>query len=208
MLIEEASNPIHYRIAVLKDIDSILRIHLLCFTPETNALMLFGPGFLRATYRWLITSPLAFTLVAERNGLVIGFESATDRPFRRSLFLNNLTPLVIAVLHRPWLVFQKELFLRALIESLQKKGPRDPDSTVPAQLVLMGVHPDHREGFEVASGLLKQVLAHGRSRGWKRVIAGAYKANITILFLYKIHGFKANPYRTTNTLACVEYRLN
>jgi len=192
----------------MEDLDSILQIHAICFTPETNALMRFGVGFLRATYRWLITSPMAFTLVAERNGLVIGYEAATDRPFRRSLFLHNLIPLLTAVLRRPGLVFQKELFLRALIESLRKRGPKDPDPSEPAQLVLMGVHPDHREGFEVANELLVQVLAQGRARGWKRVIAGAYKANLPILFLYKMHGFKPNIYRTTNTLTCMEYRLN
>jgi hypothetical protein len=203
----EGKSSVLCRAATLEDLESIVAIHKMCFTPATHALMHLGDDFLRATYRWLITSKIAFTVVAEKDSAIVGFQSGCDRPYRGALFRDNIGALLMALCSRPWIVARLQV-LDSLRSSLPfTQGRKDIDRTVPAQLVINGVHPKHRLGFEVANQLLVATLACGRSRGWTRLIGGVYKKNVVILFLCKLHGFKRIDYLDTDLRCFVEYRF-
>jgi hypothetical protein len=200
-------NRVQCRLATVDDVDAIVAIHKMCFTPATHALMHLGDEFLGTTYRWLTTSPLAFTLVAEKDGAIVGFQSGCDRPYRRALFRDNLGALIVALCKRPWIVARMQI-LASVWSAVTPTRPRpDHDTSVPAQLVVNGVHPDHRLGFEVANQLFRATLSHGRERGWTWLIGGVYKSNTTILFLSRLHGFKRIEHLDTELLSFVEYRF-
>lgn len=189
-----------YRRARLDDVPGIVEVHYSCFTEETNTLTYFGRDFIEAIYRWLVASPICFTMVAEHGSEIVAFESACDRPYYGPMMLHNWRAALRAVFRQPAVLLAKPVRERLLlvpsrlVRRLAGKGLPDPFQGVrPASLVLMGVRPDHRTGFEIASQLLIRVRDEGRARGWKKVCGAIYRDNIAAIFLYKINGFRPVP---------------
>lgn len=204
-------NPTYsYRLAHLDDAQAIVDVHYACFTKETNIPMYFGRDFIEQIDKWLITSPLCFTMVAEHEGEIVAFESACDGPYYGPMMLHNWQTVLRTVLKRPLVLLDKPVrdrllgIPKKLIQRLKGEAPPDPFMGVrPASLVYMGVHPDHRAGFEVASQLLLKVREEGCRRGWQKVYAGVHKGNVTVLFLYKMHKFRPIPELETEYLTFV-----
>jgi GNAT superfamily N-acetyltransferase len=154
------------------DLEALVALHEEGFAAEENIVTALGDDAVRAAYRWLLKDPGAVVLVAEEDGLPVGFTSLVDRPYTRSLLLYVLPHALRAIVRRPRLMVDP--VLRARLRRLFRSG----DAPLPdgAHIAYTAVAPGSR-GRGVGGRLKDASIEWCRDRGIERMITGVHESN-------------------------------
>jgi hypothetical protein len=165
------------RQATRNDVAALTELHCSCFRPEDHVPMMLGKGYVRATYRWLVTGHHSYCLAAEVGGKLVGLVAVCDGPFARPMFLACLPEFLTSLLRSPRLVLQKSLWARLFRRSDgSSASKRTLDLASVAQMTIGAVSAECR-GLGVFPSLVEAVESCSASRGSRAVRAGIYKTN-------------------------------
>lgn len=164
------------RLATSKDLDSITFLHCNSFTAQNHVPMIFGPKYVKATYKWLITSNKSYVLIATINDELAGVVSVCDGAFTKDMFLSCLPEFFLSVLANPTIIFNKLLWKRLY---------RKPESQENAELeklpnfaqMTIGIVDSKFRGKGVFGELIEMTKVFSKERGSKLIRSGIYKIN-------------------------------
>lgn len=166
------------RLALPSEIDRLTELHVAAFTPENNIPALLGRRYVRATYRWLVTSKLAYTLVAVAQDKIIGLVAVADISFTKPMFKACLREFLRSLALEPSLFFKKRLRQR-LIQGegrTAELGRIIANYPCIAQMTIGMVEREFR-GQGIFPALIEATKDVSRSRGSRAIRAGVYKTN-------------------------------
>jgi GNAT superfamily N-acetyltransferase len=194
------------RVATTEDIDRLTKLHCASLRPEDHILVMLGENYVRATYRWLITSSQAYCLVADMGQKVIGLVAVCDGSFTRPMFLACLPEFMISMIRSPRLIFQKKLWNRLLRRpDISKANQNIADFPGFAQLTIVAVDAKWR-GAGIFPALVEAAKTHSRNRGSRAIRAGVYKLNQRSRRAFVKNGWIEMPELETNdTVLYVHY---
>jgi hypothetical protein len=165
------------REATMEDLGKVTALHLASFQPDDHIPVLLGPGFVKATYKWQICDPEAYTLVAEKDGKIIGLVGMCDRSFTRPMFVACLGEFLLSLLKKPSLLFQRKLWMRVFrAPKSSRKGELIARHPGMAQMTIGAVDANFR-GYGVFPSLVEATKTFSKTRGSRAIRAGIYKSN-------------------------------
>ena len=186
----------------LEHLETVVDLHMRHFTGSEHLGVLLGTGFVRDTYRWFLTSPTAFVLLAKEGPRVIGFTSASDEPYDRALMKACRKSLLDGLLRRPWLMVHTE-FLGRIVQSL-RFASRKQLAPGTAQIAFTVVELDCR-GRGVGARLKQESIRLCMDRGATGVITGIRRENSASRRMNESAGFEVVPRMSTGRM--LYYRL-
>lgn len=162
------------RLATAADIEALTDLHCACFRPEQHVPVMLGRHYVRATYRWQVSDPRAYVLVAEFDRQLIGLVSVSDGPYARPMFLACLPQFVRSLIQHPGLLLKRRLWQRLL----RRPHVRGSPVAAPGLAELANIAVDaHYRGKGVFPALVDAAREHSHTRGARAIRAGVYKAN-------------------------------
>jgi len=179
------------RLAVEEDVERLTGLHLAVFSPREHLAVLLGEGYVRATHRWAITSPEAYTLVAEAaGGELIGFLSVCDRAYTLPRLFGCLGGLVWSLVRAPSVLGSRPLWRQ--LGRLGLPGVGRPDGPGRAQVMVVAVAPAERRGG-VFQALVGEAGRTSRERGSRALCFPVREDNRAACRAYTEAGF--HPWR-------------
>jgi ribosomal protein S18 acetylase RimI-like enzyme len=202
----DQSKSLTIRKATLNDLDRVTELHLASFRPEEHVPVMLGPRYVRATYRWQIDSPEAYTLVAEADAKVVGLVGMCDKSFTRPMFMACFGEFILSILTKPSLLFQRKLWERLLRDSKSSsKGEMIGRQPGMAQMTIGAVDGDYR-GYGVFPALVEATKSYSKARGSRAIRAGVYKINNSSRRVFVKGGWIESPeLETSDTVFFVAY---
>jgi ribosomal protein S18 acetylase RimI-like enzyme len=191
-------------LATLEDVESLVALHYKCFTKEDHIAMLFGKPFILATYKWFVTSPETFVLVARLGDSLIGFQSISERSYDAPMLRASWREALMGLIFHPWLAFHPEL-LRRLIRLIFRRHKVTPDSNHEAHLAFIGVDPQF-QGRGIGKALINEAVRSCRERGMNAIITGVMRRNVRSKAMFIGKGFSEAP--ELGTKRFVYFRLD
>jgi GNAT superfamily N-acetyltransferase len=166
------------RRAQASEIDRLTELHMAAFRPEDNIAVLLGRRYVWASYRWLVTSKRAYTLVAVAQDKIIGLVAVADIPFTKPMVKACLPEFLWSLALKPSLFFNKKLWWRLIRKEGQatKIGKRIVNCPGMAQMTIGLVDKEFR-GKSIFPTLIEATKDVSRSRGSRAIRAGIYKPN-------------------------------
>jgi glycosyltransferase involved in cell wall biosynthesis/L-amino acid N-acyltransferase YncA len=164
------------------DVSSMVRLHATDLPTAFHTML--GEGFLRQLFLAQVRDPGCVALVAERDGVVVGYASAmaSMRSFRRRFLLRH--GLVAGVLATPKLV--RPGVLRRVIETL--RYPEQTYGLPDAEMAFIGVQP--RMPFGVGTELCRGLLDGLADQGVRRAKGFVGRDNRAMNVLVRRLGFQ------------------
>lgn len=168
---------IQIRQAQVNDIDELTRLHCDSFQPEDHIPVMLGPGYVKASYKWLTTSSSAYVLVAEVEKKIVGLVAVCDKPFTIPMFLSCFGELLFSLIKKPALLINKRLWKRMFRHSETSKGG-EKFTHYPgfAQMTIGAVDSNYR-GLAIFPALVNATADVSQSRGSRAIQVGVYKIN-------------------------------
>jgi hypothetical protein len=169
---------ISIRLAEIRDLDKLTDLHCASFKPEDHVPVMLGPRYVKATYRWQVSSPDAYTLVAELDGKIVGLVAVCDKPFTRPMFMACIGEFILSILNKPALLFQAMLWKR-LFRRSESSGKGEVMAAYPgmAQMTIGAVDANYR-GISIFPALVDATKSFSKARGSRAIRAGVYKSNM------------------------------
>jgi hypothetical protein len=194
------------RLATLADLDDVTRLHMASFKPEDHVPVMLGSDYVRATYKWQISSPEAYTLVAELDGKIVGLVAVCDKPFTKPMFMASIGEFIRSLLRKPGLLFQSKLWERLFRhEGSSAKGDRLANYPGMAQMTIGAVDANCR-GAGVFPALVEATKSFSKARGSRAIRAGIYKPNMPSRRVFiKGEWIETKDLETTDTVFYVAY---
>ena len=181
------------RLATLNDLENLTDLHCKSFKPEEHVPMMLGRHYVKATYKWQVTSKDAYILVAEKEKKLIGLVAVCNGSFTKAMFMACLPEFFISVLSKPKLVFSKMLWKRLFRRPDMAKGAKDIlNLTDFAQMTIGAVEKDFR-GSGVFAELIEATKNYSLKRGSKAIRAGVYKKNFSSRRVFTKSGWAEFP---------------
>jgi len=160
------------------DVKALTDLHLRCFGPGDHVGMIFGDRFIKSMYRWQVSSPSCFVYVALEDNRFAGLVGLCKGSYTIRMLTACWRSLLLSLLSKPWLLFDKQLLKRLIRKPLQREQEKD-GSVHPSnyfELSFIGVDDDFR-GYGIASQLLVAAKVECKERGGESIVAGVYKWN-------------------------------
>jgi hypothetical protein len=168
---------IRIRLAEIRDLDKLTDLHCASFKPEDHIPVMLGKRYVRATYKWLTTSPDAYTLVAEIDNRLVGLVAVCDKSFTKPMFMACLGEFILSIFSKPTLLFQVKLWARLFRHSdSSTKGEFIAVYPGMAQMTIGAVDANYR-GKAIFPTLVEATKTYSKARGTRGIRAGIYKAN-------------------------------
>jgi ribosomal protein S18 acetylase RimI-like enzyme len=177
--------------ATLDDVDALVTLHYKCFTKKDHIALRFGKPFIVATYKWFITSPGTFVVIAEDGNSLVGFQTVADRPYDGPMLRASWREAFIGFISHPWVVFDPELLGR-LWRLLFRRIKNTPGNDQEAQLAFVGVDPQAR-GRGIGKALVVAAVQACHKRGLNLITTGVMRQNIRSLAMLESAGFVEVP---------------
>lgn len=169
--------PYMIRKACLSDIEAMTKLHCESFCREEHVPVMLGKRFVRATYRWLVSSKKSYALVADSDGKIIGLVAVCDGPFTRAMFIACFPEFMLSILKNPMLILNKNLWKRLLRRPEVTQSSRKViDQSGFAQMTIGAVDKKCR-GKGVFPELVEETKSESMRRGSRAIRAGIYKKN-------------------------------
>lgn len=165
-------------IANIKDLENLTTLHCASFKPEEHVPMMLGKDYVRATYKWLITSNESYVLVARDNKKIMGLIAVCDGSYTKPMFIACLPEFIKSLLAKPTRLFSKLLWGRLFRKPQEFVGniPDNEDTTGFAEITIGAVDTLYR-----GSGVFGELVSESRFTSYKRgsigIIVGVYKKN-------------------------------
>jgi ribosomal protein S18 acetylase RimI-like enzyme len=188
---EKVREDIQITFATLEDVDSLVALHYKCFPKNEHIAMRFGRSFIVSTYKWFITSPKTFVVIAKQGGRLIGFQSVSEGPYNAPMLRASWREALIGLIFHPWLAFHPEL-LKRLLRLLFRQHKDDLDSDQVGELAFIGVDPQ-AQGMGIGKALVIAAIRACRERGMRAVTTGVRRQNMKSLAMLKRAGLVEIP---------------
>jgi ribosomal protein S18 acetylase RimI-like enzyme len=196
------------RIATTDDLDCLTTLHCDSFRPEDHIPVMLGKDYVRATYRWLVTSDQGYCLVADSDHKLIGMVSVCDGSFTRPMFIACLPEFIRSLLHSPRSILKKRLWDRLLRHpETSKEAHRIANYPGFAQLMIVAVAAEYR-GVGIFSALVEAATTCSRNRGSVAIRAGVYKFNHPSRRAFAKNGWLEMPQLETSDTVFYVYYLD
>ncbi len=190
--------------AHLEDVGPLTTLHYKCFTEKDHIAMKFGRAFIVSAYKWFVTSPKTFVLIAKQEAELVGFTAVSDGPYNGPMLRAGWREVSAAVALRPWLAFHPELIQR-FMRSLFARS-KDAESDKVAHIAFTGVDPQF-QGMGIGKALKKASIRTCRERGMKAIITGVKVINIRARAMNESAGFIEVPELRTRTFVYLKLDL-
>jgi ribosomal protein S18 acetylase RimI-like enzyme len=165
------------RLATLNDVDNLTDLHCRSFRPEEHVPMMLGRGYVKASYKWQVSSKETYVLVAEYEGKIAGLVAVCDGAFTKDMFIACLPEFIKSIINNPTLLLSKMLWKRLFRRPDLPSGVRKKiDIQGFAQMIIGAVDKDYR-GLGVFVELVQATKDFSNNRGSKAIRAGIYKSN-------------------------------
>ncbi|HOU49036.1 MAG: GNAT family N-acetyltransferase [Acidobacteria bacterium] len=165
------------RLAGRGDLEDMTALHCDSFKFGEHVPAMLGRHYVRAMYRWLVTSAVSYALVAEREGKIVGIVAVCDGPFTRPMFLACLPAFAVSLVRRPALLFNHKLWSRLFRRpDVTSAGRKIADQPGFAQMTI-GVVDKNCRGRGIFPALVEETKTYSRRRGSRAIRAGIYKIN-------------------------------
>jgi GNAT superfamily N-acetyltransferase len=168
------------------DLSALVALHGACFSTEDCAQL--GQGFIRAAYRWFLTSPGTLVLVARSGERLVGLTALSDRPYGRPLLRACWWRVLSGLLRRPWLA--------ARLDWLRGSGASPRSGAVgsgrAAQIAFTSVVADAR-GRGIGRGLKQASIQACLDWGAESINAGVRRGDTRARALSERAGFVEVP---------------
>lgn len=184
-------------IATINDLREITALHCLSFKPEDHAPMMLGENYVKATYRWLITSKESYVLIGKEDGVIMGLVAVCDGAFTKPMFIACLPEFIKSIILKP-----KRLFSKMLWERLLRRPDVDNnkisiiDTPGFAQMTIGAVNSNFR-GSGVFGLLIEETRNISNNRGSQGIRAGVYKKNKSSRRVFEKSGWQEMKYLET-----------
>lgn len=197
---------INIRMAGIQDINKLTDLHCASFKPEDHVPVMLGKRYVKATYKWLVTSPDAYSLVAEIDNKLVGLIAVCDKPFTKPMFMACLGEFILSILTKPALLFQKNLWQRLLRHSYSSaKSELIANHPKMAQMTIGAVDANYR-GLAIFPALVEATKSYSKARGSRGIRAGIYKTNSSSLRVFIKGGWiETKELETPDTIFYVAY---
>jgi ribosomal protein S18 acetylase RimI-like enzyme len=170
------------------DLATLTALHLACFSEDDHLALMLGRPFIRAVYRWFLTSPDTLVLAARIGDRIVGLTALSSRPYNLPMLRACKGQALLGLLRRPWLAFRPD-WLGRLASLLL---PRTPPLQGVAQIAFTGVEPEVR-GHGVGRALKLASLQACREWGVAAVTTGVRRDNLAARALNARAGFVEIP---------------
>lgn len=186
------------RLATKTDLEEITKLHSASFNPEDHVPFMLGWRYIKATYRWLVMSKKAYTLVATIENKIIGLVSVCDDSYAIPMFIACLPEFIISLILNPGLLVKRKLWARLLRRSIITKTGRNIDKQKGfAQMVIGAVASGYR-GQGIFPSLVEATKLFSLERGSRAIRAGIYKTNSSSCKVFIKGGWEICPELETN----------
>ena len=193
---KEGEKKILFSYATIDDIDLLVALHFKCFNAKDHIIIKFGKPFVLASFRWFITSPKAFVVIAKQDEHLIGYQTVSEGPYNVPMFLAGWREALLRLIFRPWLVFHPELLRRIRILLFQpQKNTLENDKT--GHLAFIGVDSNFR-GMGIGKALVIASIRACRERGMSAIITGVLRQNKNSISMLESAGLVIVPELDTN----------
>lgn len=184
------------------DIASLTALHLAIFSKIEHLALKLGRPFIRAVYRWFVTSPGTLVLVARHGDRLVGFTAFSDRPYNMPMLRACKWQVLLGLLRRPWLMLRPDWLYRLASHCLTKKG-RSLGKV--AQIAFTGIAAD-LQGQGLGRALKHASIEVCREWGAETVVTGVLRENVQARVLNESAGFLEVPELSSRRL--VHLRLD
>lgn len=196
------------RLATEADLNDLTELHCNLFEPEDHIPVMLGKEYVRATYRWFVTSSQAYCFVADCASKIIGMVTMCDSSFTRPMFFACLPEFIWSLLRSPHLIFQSRLWNRLLRRPETSTGASSLTSHPGfAQMSVIAVAHEWR-GTGVFRSLVEKAKCYSKSRGSLAMRAGVYKLNQPSRRAFVKNGWIEMPELETNDTIFYVYFLD
>jgi ribosomal protein S18 acetylase RimI-like enzyme len=196
------------RLATLDDVPALTKLHCDSFGPQDHVPVLLGKNYVRANYRWLVTSQESYGLVADAGAKIIGLVAVCDKPFTRPMFLACLPEFIVSILRSPRLLFKSNLWNRLLRRpDISKTSKSIADYPGFAQMTIGAVDANYRGGG-VFPALVEATKTYSEARGSRAIRAGVYKTNRPSRRVFIKSGWVDTPELETNDTVFYVYYID
>ncbi len=165
------------RLAEREDVNAMTILHCDSFKYGEHVPAMLGPKYVKAMYRWLVTSAVSYALVAEIEGKIIGLVAVCDGPFTRPMFFACLPEFIVSLAKNPRFLLNKKLWSRLLRRpDVSGTSQKIADRPGFAQMTIGAVDKNIR-GQGIFPALVAETKVVSRKRGRRAIRAGIYKVN-------------------------------
>jgi len=165
------------RFATLKDVDKLTDLHCRSFKPEDHVPMMLGRNYVKASYKWQVSSELTYVLMAEYDGRLAGLVAVCDRSFTKEMFIACLPELIKSLVIKPRLLFNKMLWTRLFRSPDTAKGSKSKIGILGFAQMTIGAVDQSFRGKGIFAELVQATKECSQRRGSKAIRAGVYKRN-------------------------------
>lgn len=199
-------NKIYYSFATLNDLESLVALHFKCFTGKEHIIINFGRPFVLSSFRWFITSPNNFIVIAKQGNNLIGYQTVSEGPYNIPMLLAGWREAIRGLIFHPWLVFRPEIIrrLQTLLFQRQKTTPKNGRT---GYLAFIGVDPNSR-GKGVGKALVISAIRSCYERGMRAITTGVLRQNINSIAMLEKAGLVKVPEQTTSRYVHLELNLD
>lgn len=167
------------RLAIDADLEKLTDIHCNSFSADDHIPVLFGRKYVKATYKWLVSSKIAYTLVAENNKKIVGLVAMCDSGFTRPMFIACIPEFMESILKKPSLLINKKLWNRLFRQpDIPSKIAKKIVKTCGVAQMTIGAVDSNFRGQSVFPKLISQTKQFSKLRGTRAIRAGVYKTNM------------------------------
>ena len=192
------------RSATPLDINALTSLHMACLSTQSHIPVQLGRPFVQAAYRWFLTSPETFVLVARQGDRIIGFTAVSDCPYNFPMLKACWRELIQGYLRHPWTIFNREIILRMV--RILFMGQKKFRSEKEGQIAFTGVDPAF-QGKGIGRALKEASISRCRERGLVAVITGVRRSNQQARLLNEKAGFLEVPSMSTRDLVFLRLEL-
>jgi hypothetical protein len=182
-------------LANINDLNEITDLHCLSFKPKDHVPMMLGKNYVKATYRWLITSKESYVLIGKENGVIMGLVAVCDGAFTKPMFIACLPAFIRSIILKPWRLFSKMLWERLLRRpDVNKISIIDTPGF--AQMTIGAVNSNFR-GSGIFGSLIEETRNISKKRESQGIRAGVYKKNKSSRKVFEKSGWQEMKYLET-----------
>lgn len=186
------------------DINALVALHGLCFSRHEHIPVQLGRPFIHAVYRWFVSSPDTYVLVARKGDRVVGFTTLSDHPYNLPMLRACWKELIKGFLGHLTAIFNTEIFKRLGRILIKRKTDVIIDKV--AQIAFTAVDPAF-QGQGIGKALKAASIRVCRERGMVAVTTGVRRQNYRALTLNEHVGFVEVPSLSTRQLVFLRLDL-
>lgn len=186
------------------DLDSLVALHLSCFSEDEHFALKLGTPFLRDAYRWFITAPENLTLVARLEDRIVGLTTLSCHPYNIPMIKACKWTVLRGLLRRPWLGIRPDWLVR-LASPLFSRWRKSTQKA--AQIAFTGIAPEF-QGQGIGRALKLASIQACRDWGSESVSTGVRRGNVRAKALNERYGFVEVPKLNTKMLIHLRLTLN